>query len=245
MAKKPLFNKHGLIIYCTTEELARRCSDLRDDAMIGEFAFAQHDKDMGSNGKLKEKHIHLYLTTPVKRAESTVKKMFANLHQEDGTVGNVLIRSYTTAKGRYGKPIDLRECDDYLTHENDATKYHYERSIIFKSQHWDDVVREDEENDNVENDTAVDIVMHLLAGDMTNYQLMQKYGRDFILHYKQYRDFALACDPVDDLATDDDTVLVSDASLLTSENDRRFNGSDRDFEQEAINKLYRSDEKGD
>lgn len=209
MAKKPLYNKHGLVLYCTTNELARRCADLRDDAMIGEFAFIEHDKDTQADGTIKAKHIHLYLTTPIKRAETTVRKMFANLHQDDGTVGNVLIKSYTTAKGRYGKPLDLEECNEYLTHENAPDKYQYSSTLVFKSQHWDEVVKEDAENDNVENDTAVEIVMHLLAGDMTNFQLMQKYGRDFIINYQKYRLFADSCDFLDDMVFDDDTQYVS------------------------------------
>lgn len=81
------------------------------------YAYARHDKDTDENGQLKKPHLHFFFQgQPTPKQKTYIQDSLGVHYGED----------CRNANGAY----------DYLTHENQADKYHYPKDSIAHSPKW-------------------------------------------------------------------------------------------------------------
>lgn len=96
------------------EEVSERLNDYGY-----EYAMIEHDKDVDAKGELKKPHIHLVLIAKKRHRLS----YYINFLQ--------MIFKKTTTNAIEVQPSDSIEFDmQYLTHQNDALKYPYDRKNV-------------------------------------------------------------------------------------------------------------------
>lgn len=135
----------------------------------------------------EEEHWHIIIKFMTSRTESAVKKYFYRFRWtetktfEDGTTFDMLINTQC-------EMIDDLVCiRDYLTHEDDPDKYHYDKKDVYQwGRGWEcfNAVGQSV-------DSAMDVVDRLNNGCSLR-RLAKEYGRDFIYHYKAYSEFSRA-----------------------------------------------------
>lgn len=179
------FRNFACITYATEEQISRFLCHYRRD--IKHYAYAYHDKDDN------EPHTHIILLWHNGMSTSALKKRFKRFTDQN-TLVEVL--------------LDKTACYQYLTHENDDDKYHYDIGIIKSdsSSYWQAVVYEEEEDDN----KALSIVNDILAGVPLPIML-KRYGTHFVINFDKYQSFAkqmLMYDRERAHLIDDDGVIV-------------------------------------
>lgn len=87
-----------------------------------EFAMIEHDKDTKPNGELKQPHVHLVMVAKKRHRLSYYISFLQNVFKK------------TTTNAIEVQPSESIEFDiQYLTHQNDALKYPYERKKIISN----------------------------------------------------------------------------------------------------------------
>lgn len=162
----------SLITYASEKDI--ECVASIHAEQIRYWCYILHDKDLNEDGTIKEPHYHVLIDCYNANSESGVKKWFAWCKDKEGKHVNTLCevgqdRCYLT---------------DYLTHKNEADKYHYEEIEIAR---YSDMLmiagvkpRNDQEN-------ALNIIDDMLLG-ATYYELCRHYGREFIINCSRYED---------------------------------------------------------
>lgn len=152
-------------------------ADLIDlcDTYCSHYALSLHDKDVNDDGTLKKVHIHCILRFSRQYSCSRIMVMF----------GDKMARPFVC--------LDSEICRyyDYLTHEDETDKYHYpkEQIIMDDSAYWEreynNHIRDPTDGENVAEQIINDIIATVPAREM-----VKKYGREVVINYKRYRDFA-------------------------------------------------------
>ena len=144
--------------------------------LISHYAYIKHDSDKitkedieeGSEqkeGDIKKLHFHVILKTIRPYSAKTVRGWFRNENNDiDG-----LCQLCNTPLAMY----------EYLTHKNNPEKYQYSESNI---------ICDDKEHfsKDYDNDKLQSAVLELLEGAYLT-DMIRKYGRDFIIHYKSIK----------------------------------------------------------
>lgn len=166
--------KWSCITYLTELQLKVRL--MAHDNQIRAYAYAYHDKDVKEDGTPKEPHIHLLIVTHNACTQSAIRRWFDGFVQNGKDVT-------TTAQ----KMTDEYEMYDYLTHSTPKAiaegKYQYDKAIVKSNNH--DYFRASEESsyDNIQ------LACELLLKGVSVHDCGKKFGRDFILHYRQIKDY--------------------------------------------------------
>lgn len=134
----------------------------------------------------KEVHRHVLVYCYDAHTETAVRKWFYRFRvtetkkDEQGNETEALISTLNELVDSVGS------ARDYLTHENDPDKYHYDKKDVKQwGQGWQAF--------NCASrcaDDALLIIQRLSEGDNLA-EMVREYGKDFVYHYKQYREMAL------------------------------------------------------
>lgn len=186
--KNPRSFSFNLVTYIDVEQVREYCT--RDN--VNNYAFIVHDNDVYDDdikdndgnvihekGTKKERHIHVVVTFRNARTWSAVVKDFADFEQNT----------------RVEVVRDLESCLRYLTHDGEEGKYRYPVENVNATYGYfrGDMSRAQADND------ALQIIYDMENG-LSYLELVRRYGREFVIHYKQYREVCNLCygRPADD-----------------------------------------------
>lgn len=127
---------------------------------IRSYAVIKHDHDEADT------HHHIVVRTHCTWTAPAVNKWFKDIETGQNTFTELV--------------YDRSSIIDYLTHENDPDKYHYDKDAVIDGG-IDDILPKGETAD----DTA-EIVEKLLQG-VSLRELVKLYGKDFVYHYSSYK----------------------------------------------------------
>lgn len=142
-------------------------------------AFIEHDKDVNDDGTPKERHVHIILCLHNNTTINAIKNWFNGGYVDDnGNVINTLVQSCSCIQAQY----------DYLIHKRDLNKYQYDISLRlgWNFDYFENTKAQDD-------DTLQQAMLDLCEGVPLSV-LVQRYGRDFIVHYRSLK--LLYCDMV-------------------------------------------------
>lgn len=185
-------NPRAFSFNCTTYLTVEQVDEYVKRENVNNYAYIVHDKDvydedvyddngnvLHKKGDLKEKHIHFVVTFRSARTWSAVVKDFAEYEQNT----------------RVEVVRDLESCLRYLTHDGEENKYKYGREFVKSSYGYfrGDLSRAQADNQ------ALQIINDIENG-LSYLELVRRYGREFVIHYKQYREVCNLCygRPADD-----------------------------------------------
>lgn len=157
---------YSLILYYPFDTIQNAIS-LRA-SNIRHYAYIQHDKDD------KELHTHLLLNL---YTDCTSKRIIDLLQSAFELMGlehqNILCEPVHDKYGAFA----------YLTHENQKEKYQYFKEDIVTDSptFWEQEVSE-----------SLQIIHDIIAG-RDYLEMAEEYGRDFIINFHKYKDFAFMC----------------------------------------------------
>lgn len=137
-------------------------------ALVYNWAYILHDKDLNEDGTPKVKHYHILLWLYNPKTKTSVEKWF---RQCDSTINTM---------SRY--VIDVESMVDYLLHTNETAKAHYEESQIV-SKDWEEF------KDFRDLPIAWLIIEDFIAG-LPRSVMVTRYGRDFVINYTKYYEMA-------------------------------------------------------
>ena len=175
MANNSKFRPWEIIFYGSQKELFKLLH--KYECRISKYAFIFHDKDIYDDGEhkgeLKKPHFHVLVDFHYPCTFTTCKRLFTT-DTDNPRVENI--------RDRVAK-------FEYLTHKRypDKDQYAYSDIISNDIQYYENLLLrgDKKEVDNV----AVAIVNDLLKGVPT-VLLVDRYGRDFVIHMNQYEDCA-------------------------------------------------------
>lgn len=139
------------------------------------YALSLHDKDINEDGELKKPHIHCILRFGNPTPCSKIMKMF----------GEKLARPFLYEEEEFCRYYD------YLTHKRDKDKYQYpeDQVVTDDSKYWEreyeNHCRDPPNGENVAEQIVNDMIATVPAREM-----VRKYGREVVINYRRYRDFA-------------------------------------------------------
>ena len=150
----------SLVSYLTTEQIAEIMQ--RKGTSIRAWAMIDHDKDE------KEPHRHLVMRTCSSWTPSQVLKWFVGM-DEHGNDCNSFIEVVR----------DRTAICEYLTHENDPDKHHYDSSDVIDHGLCDLLPSSESADDTFE-------IVEKMTQGVSVRELVRLYGRDFVYHYGNY-----------------------------------------------------------
>lgn len=153
------------------------CEDAIDNGRIRHYAYILHDKDEATP------HTHLVVNTVKQQEETTVRNWIVKYGVECGSNQNTLsqVCKNPTAISRY------------LTHSDQKSmekgKHQYSvDEVVTDSLEWYNKTKTATEQ-RERKDYMLDIINDII--DNVPYrELIKKYGRDFVIHWKQYLEMA-------------------------------------------------------
>lgn len=172
MKTRDLQSRNFSLVTYHSEEILKAV--LLGVSRIRHFAYIYHDKDKKEDSEeLKEPHFHVLLNLNQPMTESAVKKLFP----ADKTVLTQPMR-------------DKASCWNYLTHEDKPDKFQYEKSLVKCDdlKYWESLQEGGNDQEKYIN-ILRDIISRVPLMD-----LVERYGRDVIINYDKYRQFAHAVD---------------------------------------------------
>ena len=167
MNKNNIVRSWSLVSYLhTAEEIEVR---LQSIPILSAYAYILHDMDINENGEIKTPHFHIAI---ILKQPTTLNRICSYFKGEetDGTPINCL-----------GKPtISNSAIYDYLTHKNEPEKHQYSETAIISSN------KQKFQEIETQADNTFDILEDLLNGKQLR-EMVRLYGRDFLIHYNQYK----------------------------------------------------------
>lgn len=133
---------------------------------IKSYAYILHDKDEG-----KESHIHFIIRLYRPLSLRTVKRWFWCLNDDESSEVNTHPQTCSDVLSYY----------EYLYHKNHPDKYQYKECSVVCSNRDDFIFA-----DSCIDDTLQECYNAILNGS-TPHELVQRYGRDFLIHANQIR----------------------------------------------------------
>lgn len=166
MQKDNRLRKFALVSYLQASVFEQKIARHIDDVI--RFAYVVHDKDFDKEDVKEETHIQALLYTYNSHSFSAIRKWFA---VPEGT--NTLCQ----------RVRDDIQAYEYLTHANETNplKYHYKK---------EDIISYNFNLDEVEQDDNGFGPLRMLLNKEKKSLIAKRYGRDFIYHYKAYKELA-------------------------------------------------------
>ena len=132
-------------------------------------SYITHDKDVTEDGILKEKHIHILLSLYNNTTENAIKNWFNGGYVDiNGNIINTLVEKCNCIQAQF----------DYQIHKRNQDKYQYD---ISERKGWNFEYFEDTKSQ--DDDTLQQALLDCANGVPLSI-LVQRYGRDFIIHYR-------------------------------------------------------------
>lgn len=153
-------------LVCYPESIPNKAeflNEIEKSISVG-FKSILHNKDTDKEGKLKKEHYHLLFQGTLTQSEwKRVYALTGVKHHED----------MFTAKAS----------EEYLTHDNNADKHHYNKEEIYTSSTWDNDTWErilEKENELAEEkdsnaDFTIEILTAIEENDINNFRDLTKY----------------------------------------------------------------------
>lgn len=137
--------------------------------IISHYAISPlHDKDILSDGSLKESHYHLLITFKKNVSIPTIKSLFSF---ESNIFGEKCTNRYSAF--------------NYLSHKYEKDKPIYDEKLIISNDIKYYIDTPTKEKQIEKNNETLELIDSLIAG--YNYrELVQLYGKDFVINYKSY-----------------------------------------------------------
>lgn len=183
-------NRNFCLISYLSEEVIQ--SVLRvEKRRIRHYAYIRHDKDVKEDGSPQEVHFHILLQMQNAMTLSAVRNLFP---KEQNTLGQVM--------------RDKSDCFSYLDHSDLPDKFHYDHKLIVSDDigYWQSVEKGDDGDDKLLG-ILEDIIAHVPLRT-----LAKRYGRDCVIYYERYREFAFS------MADEDRRIKVEEAERLRCDN---------------------------
>lgn len=133
-----------------------------------------HDRDRKDDGELKEQHYHIVIECYNPYRISAIRSWFAHIKDNKLQPVTTLVQPV----------IDRKEIIDYLTHENRKDKAQYSRDEVVN---YSQALLIAKEKPRTDDDKALLILDDMIAG-VPEYQLCRRYGREYIINARHYRD---------------------------------------------------------
>lgn len=162
---------YELITY-HTEEVIKAVLSV-NSSRVRHYAYILHDKDVKDDGSSAEVHFHVLLCFNNAITASAVTKLFPE------------------GQNTFPAPMrDKADCFNYLDHADCPDKYQYPHESIVCDDlgYWQDLQRGE---DDIQY-RVLNIIDDILSG-IGLYELAKRYGRDIVINYDRYKDFAFAC----------------------------------------------------
>lgn len=132
-------------------------------------SYITHDKDVTAEGELKEKHIHILLALYNNTTENAIKNWFNGGYVDsNGNIINTLVEKCNCIQAQF----------DYQIHKRNQDKYQYD---ISERKGWNFDYFEDTKS---QDDDTLQQALLDCANGVPLHILVQRYGRDFIIHYR-------------------------------------------------------------
>lgn len=196
---------YNVVFYSSEKDLD--CILLKNTEGINRYAYILHDKDLYTEDVLNDKGEIVHKAGELKKAHFHVLIDFINAH----TFTSVK-RIFTTAEDnpRVEKVTDRVAFFRYLTHKDEKNAYKYPDSAIVSNdiKYYQDLEKRGDFSTHSDC-VAVQIIEDLRA-KVPLKQMMYKYGRDFIINYQKYKDFAWAWEEDDKLNKYDENNMPFD-----------------------------------
>lgn len=162
------YHNYALITYHSREIIE---TVLNNTSNIRHWAYILHDKDKKADSdELKEAHYHVLINVANTVTASAIRKYFP------------------AGPSTLAQPVrDKSSCYNYLTHADKLDKYQYPETDIVcdDPDYWHRI----QDGDTESNEKTLNIL-----DDMANmvdlYEMVRRYGRDFVVNYDRYRAFA-------------------------------------------------------
>lgn len=157
------------VSYLTLEQINDVLS--RKSPQIKHYAYILHDRDVESDGSLKQPHYHILVQLVHNVNETTFRNWWKGYFDEKQMPVNTLVRLAG----------DVTACYRYLTHKDDPDKYQYSETLITATDpsHFESEV--DANADNVWN------YVEMILNGVSLREVAKIGGRDFIYHYSAIR----------------------------------------------------------
>ncbi|MBQ3235767.1 MAG: hypothetical protein IJA97_06380 [Clostridia bacterium] len=171
--QKTLFNSirtswFDIVSYLSEEEIKDSCESLCPQA----FSFCTHDRDVDKDGNLKKLHTHIVLCFKTRKRALSLAHIFNTTE----------LRAINTS-------VQLLGSYEYLIHQNEVDKVKYESSkrYVSNEQFFNDILLTSCDG----KDDTLSIIDNIITGVPTR-KLVALYGRDFVYHFNQYKEVAMA-----------------------------------------------------
>lgn len=174
---------HSLITYAKLDDI-KKVFEYHTE-QVRRWCCIWHDKDKDENGDVVIPHYHIVVEFYNGYRVTSVRNWFKACLDDKG-------QSVTTLGQLV---IDRKSITDYLTHSNTPEKYQYPETDIENYPDYIGIAGTSPRNDD---DSALAIIDDMLHG-VTFYELIRRYGREFIINSSKYRE-AIA-------------LMISDGSL--------------------------------
>lgn len=161
-----------LVSYLPIDVIEKRCQSVKN---IRNYAIIEHDRDLFDDGTFKDKHCHILLYLYQARTLSQITAHFVDNSLNAGNCFGEVARN-------------MNKCFRYLTHQDEPDKTQY-REIDIVCNDFDYFTCNDI---STSNDNTFDIVTDLANG-VQFFDMVKRYGKDFLYHYSQIKDFMLDC----------------------------------------------------
>lgn len=122
------------------------------------FCYILHDKDTDTNGKIKKAHYHVVIERKLTAKETEIVYKYGVIN--------------------YKEPVRSEKgITNYLTHENNPNKFHYNMDAVNYSKHWDedkwDEILSKQPQKEV---TCTEIFTVIIENDIDTYNGLIKYA---------------------------------------------------------------------
>ena len=162
-------------------------SFLKRSPWVQHYAYCTHDRDYNEDGTPKMLHTHVLLYTYDAKTSSAIKKIFDNYSAE-----------YYKKIGLDPQNTCTQECHDmgaqfrYLRHLDNPNKQPYNADEVYTDDivYWNELCRTAGMTDSSTN-TGLAMLNDYLSG-MSSYEMVERYGKEYMYHAKQIREMALA-----------------------------------------------------
>lgn len=173
--------KFCLTTYYELDSVRSILEDLQNNGVIEHWAMQLHDKDVKEDGSPKEKHVHIILITYKKTTCNKIRAMFYGCTPDGQQAVNTLAQICENLDGAY----------DYLTHSTPQARAENKYQYSCEDTETDfDLFWCEKGLESREVDTLTQSVFDLASGCMSHTQLLKRYGRDFIINYRNVREVA-------------------------------------------------------
>lgn len=168
MKQNERVRNYALITYHNEETIQNTMQYLTSNGRVRHWAYIPHDKDKNEDGSEKEKHIHLLLQLNNSMSNTAVRALFPQ-------------GANTLAQAMY----DKADCFNYLTHKDKPDKYQYPETDIKADNitYWQNLQKGEAD------DKTMNIIDDLIEG-LPMRLLVSRYGRDFVVNYRNYEAMA-------------------------------------------------------